>query len=145
MMGELANGALDAGGSVVGVIPEALLGRELARGGLNRLEVVPTMAARKERMIQIADAFLSLPGGLGTLDEMFEVLTLKQIGLHAKPSGLLDAGHYFAPLLAALAHFRQEGFIAERDLAGMIVDVSVEALLDRIGQACRDRLSSGEI
>lgn len=119
LMGALADGALAGGGTVVGVIPRKLLARELAHRGLARLEVVDDMAQRKTRMIELADAFLTLPGGLGTLDEFFEVLTLAQIGYHAKPSVLFDQQGYWQPLMAAVQAMVGHGFVRGADLASL--------------------------
>lgn len=135
LMGALAEGALDAGGRVSGVIPRALVRREHAPRELHRLEVVESMAIRKERMIALADAFLVLPGGLGTLDELFEVLTLRQIGLHAKPLAIVDHDGYFANLMATLRGFVQAGFVAAHDLEHVLVDPRPEVLLDRLALA----------
>ena len=99
LMGRLADAALAAGGEVIGVIPRALVDMEVAHGGLSDLRVVTTMHERKAVMADLADAFIALPGGIGTLDELFEILTWAQLGLHSKPIGLLDRDDYFAPLL----------------------------------------------
>jgi uncharacterized protein (TIGR00730 family) len=102
LMGRLADAALAAGGEVIGVIPQALVDMEVAHSGLTELRVVATMHERKAVMADLGDAFVALPGGIGTLDELFEVLTWAQLGLHTKPTGLLDLGGYFQPLLAFL-------------------------------------------
>ena len=102
LMGQLADAALAAGGEVIGVIPQALVDLEVAHGGLADLRVVATMHERKAVMADLGDAFAALPGGIGTLDELFEVLTWAQLGLHTKPAGLLDLAGYFQPLLAFL-------------------------------------------
>jgi len=130
LMGELADAALAAGGEVVGVIPQALLAREVGHRGLTRLEVVPDMAVRKVRMVEISDAFVALPGGLGTLDELFEVLTLRQTRYHDKPVGLLNQAGYWAPLLAACRGMVDAGFVAAADLDCLQVDEDIERLLD---------------
>lgn len=129
LMGALADGALASGGAVVGVIPHKLLERELAHRGLARLEVVDDMAQRKTRMIELADAFLTLPGGLGTLDEFFEVLTLAQIGYHSKRSVLFDQEGYWQPLLAGVHAMVGHGFVREADLASLRVADSPAAAL----------------
>ncbi len=98
LMGALADAALGAGGAVVGVMPSSLRNRELAHGGLTELHIVDSMAVRKERMFAESDAFLALPGGFGTLDEVFEAVTLRQIGEHAKPIALLDTDGFWSPL-----------------------------------------------
>ncbi|MFA7666537.1 MAG: TIGR00730 family Rossman fold protein [Burkholderiaceae bacterium] len=133
LMGVLADAALAGGGDVVGVIPQALLAREVGHHGLARLEVVPDMAVRKVRMIELSDAFIALPGGLGTLDELFEVLTLRQTRYHAKPVGMLNQDGYWDRLLEACRGMVAAGFAAPADLDSLIVEDSVEALLDRIG------------
>jgi uncharacterized protein (TIGR00730 family) len=133
MMGALADGALDAGGTVVGIIPQLLMNREVGHKGLARLEVVVDMQARKQRMIEVSDAFVALPGGLGTLDELFEVLTLRQLGLHAKPMLVVSDGGYFDPLLAALQGFVGHGLVHPKDLAVLETFPSVEATLARLG------------
>ena len=132
LMGEVAAAALEAGGEVVGIIPEILMRLEVGKRDVSRLEVVADMATRKERMIQISDAFIALPGGLGTLDELFEVLTLRQIGFHRKPVGLLNHGGYFEGLLAMCAGFVAEGFVRPGDLDYLMVEPEIEALLARI-------------
>lgn len=118
LMGALADGMLDSGGIVTGVVPENLNQPQLIHAGLSKLEVVPDIHARKARMSQLAEAFITLPGGYGTLDELFETLTWAQIGLHAKPVGLLNTGGYFSPLLEMIDRARSEKFIYDehRDL-----------------------------
>jgi uncharacterized protein (TIGR00730 family) len=111
LMGAVADGALQAGGEVVGVIPKFFNTPRLAHGGLSRLEVVDTMHQRKERLALQADGFIALPGGYGTFEEFFEILTWAQVGLHQKPVGLLNVAGYFEPLLAMVEHARLEGFI----------------------------------
>ena len=111
LMGAVADGALAAGGQVIGVIPPNLNTPRLAHAGLTRLEVVGDIHLRKARMSSLAEAFIALPGGFGTFDELFETLTWSQIGLHQKPVGLLNTLGYFDPLLAMVEHARREGFI----------------------------------
>ncbi len=111
LMGAVADGALQAGGEVIGVIPEYFNTPRLAHNGLTRLEVVDTLHQRKARMVELADAFIALPGGYGTLEELFEVLTWAQIGLHSKPVGLLNTRGYYDRLLSLVEHARDEGFI----------------------------------
>lgn len=130
LMGALANGALAAGGQVLGIIPTKLLERELAHKGIQEMDVVSDMATRKEHMVAAADAFLSLPGGLGTLDELFEVLTLRQIGYHQKPSALLDLDGYFSGLVQALHGFRSHGLIDSVELDRLLIATSPEHALD---------------
>ena len=123
LMGALADAALAAGAEVDGVIPRALVEREIAHAGLTRLHVVEGMHARKARMAELADAFVALPGGLGTLEELFEVWTWAQLGVHDKPLALLDVDGYFAPLLAFLAHAEAEGFV-RADVRAMLLEAS---------------------
>jgi len=111
LMGAVADGALDAGGEVIGVIPTLFNTPVLAHARLTRLEVVPDMHQRKARLIALADALVALPGGYGTFEELFEALTWAQIGLHSKPIGLLNARRYYDLLLATVEHARQEGMI----------------------------------
>lgn len=111
LMGRLAHAALDAGGEVIGVIPRFLYEKRVACAGLSELRVVETMHERKARMAQLADGFVALPGGLGTLEETFEALTWAQLGMHGKPCGLLDVAGFFAPLLRFLDHVSEQGFI----------------------------------
>jgi uncharacterized protein (TIGR00730 family) len=111
LMGDVADGALEAGGEVIGVITESMNTPALAHIGLTRLEVEPTIHERKARMYELAEGFIALPGGYGTFDELFETITWAQIGLHSKPIGLLNACHYFEPLLAMVDHAETEGFI----------------------------------
>jgi uncharacterized protein (TIGR00730 family) len=111
LMGAVADGCLEAGGEVIGVIPDYFNTPKLCHQGLTRLEVVATIHQRKARMAELADAFIALPGGYGTFEEFFEILTWAQIGLHAKPIGLLDTRSYFQPLLALVENAHREGFI----------------------------------
>lgn len=119
LMGALADAALGAGAEVAGVIPQALVAKELAHTGLSRLHVVASMHERKALMADLADGFVALPGGWGTLDELFEILTWAQLGLHRKPCGLLNVSGYFDPLLAFIEHSVAEGFV-RREYASMI-------------------------
>jgi uncharacterized protein (TIGR00730 family) len=132
LMGALADGALAGGCEVVGVIPRALVDRELAHTGLTELHVVASLHERKARMAELADAFVALPGGFGTLDELMEQLTWSQLGLHAKPVGLLDVDRYWDPLIALARHATEEGFVREADLAAIAVGDDAELLLDRL-------------
>jgi uncharacterized protein (TIGR00730 family) len=131
LMGEVADAALAAGGAVVGVIPRGLVDRELAHPGLTELRVVDTLHERKARMADLADAFLALPGGLGTLEELAEVLSWAQLDLHAKPIGLLDVGGYFGALEGFLDHAVSEGFVAERHRRLLLRDDDLDRLLGR--------------
>ncbi len=132
LMGALAEGALGAGGEVLGVIPQELVDRELAHGGLTELHVVWSLHERKALMADLADAFVALPGGFGTLDELMEQLTWSQLGLHAKPVGLLDVEEYWRPLIGLARHATEEGFVREADLGAIAVAADPEALLDAL-------------
>jgi len=132
LMGAVADGALQAGGQVVGVIPEIFYTPALAHMGLTRLEVVASMHERKGRMAQAADSFIALPGGYGTFEELFEILTWSQIGLHQKPVGLLNVLGYFDPLLSLVEHARSEGFIYAEHRSLLIHANTPEVLLDAL-------------
>jgi len=131
LMGTLADAALAAGGRVVGVIPRGLVDRELAHPDVTELRIVDSLHERKAVMAGLADGFIALPGGLGTLEELAEVLSWAQLDLHAKPVGLLDVGGYFAQLEAFLDHAVAEGFVAERHRRLLLVDDDLERLLGR--------------
>ena len=130
LMGVLADAVLGAGGEVIGVIPQALVNEELAHSGLTALHVVDTMHRRKALMADLSEAFVALPGGYGTLDELFEILTWSQLGIHAKPVGLLNVAGYFDPLLAWIGHAAGEGFIRSQHLALLNVASTPEEMLD---------------
>ncbi len=132
LMGALADAALEAGGEVWGIIPEHFYKPGLAHMGLTHLEVVPDMHTRKARMAALADAFIALPGGLGTLEELFEALTWAQIGLHYKPVGLLNWHGFYDKLIEFLDYATQEGFLYTRHRALLLVDGSPERLLDAL-------------
>jgi uncharacterized protein (TIGR00730 family) len=132
LMGVLADAALAAGGEVVGVIPAALVAKEVAHTGLSDLRVVGSMHQRKALMSDLADAFIALPGGWGTLEELFEVLTWAQLGLHRKPCGILNVHGYFDGLLAFLSHTIGEGFVRHEYAAMVTVAATPDALLDRL-------------
>ena len=125
----LADATLAAGGTVTGVIPRQLVEREVAHQGLSRLEVVDGMLERKSRMFALSDAFVALPGGFGTLDELFEMLTWRQLGLGEKPCALMDVNGYFAPLLAMIDRMVDEGFLRAGDRAALWHGEDAEALL----------------
>jgi len=131
LMRALADASLAAGGKVVGVMPKVLVDKEKAHLGLTELRVVGSMHERKALMVELSDAFIALPGGAGTLDELFEVWTWGQLGLHRKPCGLLDISSYYAHLEAFLDHAVSEGFVkaCHRDML-MVAD-SAEGLLSR--------------
>jgi len=130
IMGAVADGALQAGGRVIGVIPRGLVDRELGHTGASELVVVDSMHERKAEMERRADAFVALPGGSGTLDELFEVWTWRQLGLHGKPVALLDVGGYWQPLVVCLDHMVREGFLDAGERAGLLVSADGPALLD---------------
>jgi uncharacterized protein (TIGR00730 family) len=133
LMGRLAGAALAAGGEVIGVIPQSLVDMEVAHTSLADLRIVATMHERKSLMADLADAFIALPGGMGTLDELFEVLTWAQLGLHAKPTGLLNPDDYFGPLLAFLDGAVRARFLQPVHRAMLLVDDDPGRLLT----ACR--------
>jgi uncharacterized protein (TIGR00730 family) len=130
LMGAVADGALSAGGEVVGVIPGALQAREIAHAGLTRLEVVSSMHERKARMAELADGFIALPGGMGTLEELAEILTWAQLGLHRKACAVLDVAGYWAPLVAFFDHAVQERFLRPEHRALLLVGRDPAPLLD---------------
>ncbi|HSK98845.1 MAG TPA: TIGR00730 family Rossman fold protein [Rubrobacteraceae bacterium] len=130
LMGVVADAALRAGGEVVGVIPRSLLEREIAHTGLTNLRVVGSMHERKALMSDLSDGFIALPGGTGTLEEFFEVLTWAQLGEHRKPCGLLNAGGYYDPLLALFDHMVAEGFLSEGRRAMVLVAPKPDPLLE---------------
>ncbi len=132
LMGAVADAALSAGGHVVGIIPEHLMRPEIAHQNLTELVVVDSMHTRKRQMAERADAFVVLPGGYGTLEEMFEMITWLQLQLHAKPIGALNASGFFEPLLALIQHSAQEGFIRPDHWDLLIVEPTVSVLLERL-------------
>jgi uncharacterized protein (TIGR00730 family) len=132
LMGVLADAALQAGGEVIGVIPQSLVDKELAHSGLTQMQIVDSMHERKARMADLSDAFVALPGAYGTADEFFEILTWAQLGLHAKPIGLLDVEGFFDPLLAWLDHALVEGFLRERHRELILKSNDADSLLDML-------------
>jgi len=135
LMGTLADAALAAGVPVVGVLPRPLARQEIAHAGLTELVIVDSLYERKRLMFERADAFVTLPGGLGTLDELAEVLTLSQLGLHAKPCGLLDVGGFFDPLIAFLDRAVSERFVRPEHLALVTVGEDPGRLLEALERA----------
>jgi uncharacterized protein (TIGR00730 family) len=131
-MGAVADAALATNGTVIGVIPEALVAAEVAHGGLADLRVVRSMHERKKLMADLADAFVALPGGFGTFDELFEIVTWAQLGFHAKPIGLLNVEGYFDPLLEFVERAVAEGFIAADHARLLYVEEDPAALLARL-------------
>jgi hypothetical protein len=132
LMGILADAALQAGGHVTGVIPEALMAREVGHRGLPDLRIVQTMHERKALMAELADAFIALPGGLGTFEEFFEILTWAQLGLHTKPCAVLNVNGFFDPLLRLLDHAVQERFIRESYRSIVLLESEINPLLERM-------------
>ena len=133
LMGILADTALEAGGRVVGVIPDFLLSREVGHRGLTELVVVTSMHERKKRMADMADAFIALPGGWGTLDELAEILTWRQLGLIDQPIGLLNVESFFSPLVAQMGTMTAKGFLSPSNLRFLIVENSPAKLLTALG------------
>jgi len=129
MMGALADAARFAGGDVVGVMPQAMVDREIAHTGLDDLRIVGSMHERKALMAELSDAFIALPGGVGTLEELFEVYTWAQLGIHDKPLGLLDVAGYYRPLIAFLDHSVQERFVRASTRSLLAVDDDLDGLL----------------
>ena len=137
LMGALADAALAAGGRVVGVIPQMLIDREVGHAGLSQLHVVRTMSERKLLMGDLADAFLALPGGIGTMDELFEAWTWTQLSVQHKPCALLNQGGYYDALIEFLDHAVEEGFLRPRHRAALLVGSDVGLLLDQLDGAQR--------
>jgi uncharacterized protein (TIGR00730 family) len=132
MMGALADGALAAGGEVIGVIPRRLTESEIAHTTVTKLHITETMHERKALMYELSDAVIVMPGGAGTLDELFEMFTWSQLGLHHKPIGLLDVAGYWQPLLKFLSHAVNERFIRAEHLDTLLVEQTAPVLLDRL-------------
>jgi len=130
LMGAVADGALDEGGEVIGVIPEMFNTPQLAHKRLTSFEVVPDMHTRKARIADVSDGFVALPGGFGTLEELFEILTWAQIGLHSKPVGLLNTSGFYDPLLVFLDRVEQEGFMYAEHNSLYSSSTEPDALLD---------------
>ncbi len=134
IMGAVADAALEGGGEVIGVIPRKLAVREVSHAGLGALHVVESMHERKAMMAELSDAFVALPGGIGTFEELFEVWTWGQLGMHAKPCAVLDVEGYYAPLLAFIEHSVAEGFLEPvyRDM--LVVAEDAESLLTQLAR-----------
>lgn len=135
LMGAMADAALAAGGRVVGVMPEVIKAREVAHTGLTELHLVDSMHTRKAMMAQLADAFIALPGGVGTFEELFEITTWAQLGMHHKPIGLLNVADFYGPLLALMQRAVEEGFIPGAHAQPYVHHASPTALLERMLQA----------
>jgi len=134
LMGAVADGALDAGGRVVGVIPQSLVDRELAHTGLTELRVTSSMHERKALMASLADGFVALPGGAGTLDELFEAWTWTMLGIHLKPCAVLDVGSFYAGLRTHVSRMTSEGFIRPEHAQGLIFGTAGTELLDAMAR-----------
>lgn len=137
LMGIVADAALAAGARVVGVIPRSLLEREVGHGTLSELVVVDTMHQRKQQMAERADAFLALPGGIGTFEELFEVWTWRQLGYHDQPIGLLNVAGYYDPLIAFMQQTIDAGFVSASTRAMLDTDSDPQRLLDRLAAAAQ--------
>jgi hypothetical protein len=131
LMGKLADSVLAAGGEVHGVIPEALMGKEIAHPGLTELHVVNSMHERKALMAELSDGFIAMPGGFGTLEEIIEIVTWAQLQFHSKPCGLLNVAGYFTHLLAYLDHAQAEGFLKPQHRSMLMVEEEPAALIAR--------------
>jgi len=132
LMGVLADTVITAGGEVTGVMPQALVDREIGHTAISDLRVVGSMHERKALMTELSDAFIALPGGAGTLEELFEVYTWAQLGLHSKPCGLLDVEDYYSGLAAFLDHAVRERFLREEHRAALLVERDPRTLIDRL-------------
>ena len=132
LMGTLADAALGASGQVIGVIPGALVAKEVSHYGLSKLHIVDSMHERKALMASLSDAFIALPGGCGTADELFEILTWAQLGIHQKPVGLLNVDGFFDPLLEWLDHAAREGFVHPEHRRLLLDDANPNQLLARL-------------
>jgi len=138
MMGRIADAVMEAGGETIGVIPRDLMDREFAHGGLTRLEVVDDMHRRKARMAELADAFVALPGGLGTLEEIFEVAAWAQLKLHSKPIGLLNVAGYYDALMRFLDHAVAEDFLKAKHRDRIVVAADPATLVDELAAMTAD-------
>jgi len=132
LMGALADAALRGGGEVIGVIPQMLLDKEVGHSGLSELRVVQTMSERKWLMGELSDAFVALPGGIGTMDELFEAWTWTQLDIHRKPCGLLNFNGFYDPLIAFVNRAVEEGFLRPRHRDALLVESQFERLLERL-------------
>lgn len=130
MMGALADAALVEGTEVIGIIPDSLATEEIAHRGLTRLEVVASMHHRKARIVELSDGFIALPGGIGTMDELCEALTWRQLGIHHKPVGILNAGGFYDPLLQLFDHMQAEGLLLTPTRKRLADAPTIEALLE---------------
>jgi uncharacterized protein (TIGR00730 family) len=135
LMGVIADEVMRLGGEATGVIPRALVDKEVGHAGLTRLFVVKDMHERKAMMAELSDGFIAMPGGMGTLEELFEMLTWSQLGIHAKPVGVLNVAGFYDKLVAFMAHLQHEGFVREQHARLMMVESEPDALLVRLGAA----------
>lgn len=130
LMGAVADGALSKGGEVIGVIPKSLMDKELGHGGVTELRVVGSMHERKQMMVDLSDGFIALPGGFGTLDELFETLTWLQLSFHDKPVGLLNVGGFFDGLIDFIGHMSENGFLKPEHAASVLVQSTPGGILE---------------
>lgn len=135
LMGIVADAALAAGGKVIGVIPEALKKKEVAHLGLTELHVVASMHERKMLMAEVSDAFVALPGGIGTAEELFEVLTWGQLGIHAKPCGILNVAHFFDGFVTQMERMVVDGFLRREQLEQFVIDSDVTRIVGRLRES----------
>ena len=135
LMGVIADAVLAAGGEAIGVIPQALSDREVAHQGLTKLHIVDSMHTRKQLMADLSDAFIAMPGGVGTFEEFFEVVTWTQLGIHRKPCGLLDVEAFYQPLEQFIDRAVAEGFIKPLHRSSIVMDTDPARLLDRLSAA----------
>ena len=135
LMGAVADSALEAGGEVIGIIPTALVNAEVAHRGLTSLEVVDTMHERKARFVDLSDGFVNLPGGTGTMDELWEALSWAQLGYHSDPIGLLNIAGYYDKLVEFWEHMGEVGFVRHQHQGLLLVDETLDGLLDKMANA----------
>ena len=135
LMGAVADSALAAGGEVIGIIPTALVNAEVAHRGLTQLEVVDTMHERKARFVDLSDGFINLPGGTGTMDELWEALSWAQLGYHSDPIGLLNIAGYYDKLVEFWEHMGEVGFVRPQHQGLLLVDETLDGLLDKMANA----------
>jgi uncharacterized protein (TIGR00730 family) len=134
MMGAVADAALDGGAEVIGVIPERFYTTELAHKQLTEMHVVETMHIRKAKMVELAEAFVALPGGFGTFEELFEMLTWAQVGLHSKPVGILNIQGYFDPLLRLIEHAQEQGFLYSEHRSLLVTESDPDRLIQALNR-----------
>ncbi len=132
LMGSVADGALEAGGKVHGILPDFLFKKEVGHSGIQKLEIVDSMHTRKKNMYEISDAFIILPGGIGTLDELFEILTWSQLGLHDKPIGIYNINNYYNQILTFLESTISEGFLTQDVLQRLNIETDPNLLLNKL-------------